>query len=337
MAAESLPSNVYPASVMADATINPDTIQFTSPNPSSSLDTSAESRFGGSGPGSYLKDVENLSHHLPHLAAGHVLSPSCRHPESGTVTRYDIFRDKSLPVRKVEYYPKTWSGPDILHELSQVGIGSGLERRIIIVEDLSPTLIDKLGSIFQITPEFFEEHLNRSGYSRDSYNDSDIRTWNSSLVKKNYFSLKWQRPVYREACEPTSSNRRERLLGSHEPRMPPVEWLSEVLIPNPPEKESRLVTRRHNVFLNGNIFRQEWVLSIDPDILVPPTGQNARGAWEERATLFRTNIDGCDLGRSIVLTLNWCCPSRFAYQLLKIYFYWTLYQLCHTASMGSGL
>lgn len=305
MAAESLPSNVYPASVMADATIDPDAIQFTSPNPSSSLDTnSAESRFGGSGPGSYLKDVENLSRHLPHLAAGHVLSPSCRHPESGTVTRYDIFRDKSLPVRKVEYYPKTWSGPDILHELSQVGIGSGLERRIIIVEDLSPTLIDKLGSIFQITPEFFEEHLNRSGYSRDSYNDSDIRTWNSSLVKKNYFSLKWQRPVYREACEPTSSNRRERLLGSHEPRMPPVEWLSEVLIPNPPEKESRLVTRHHNVFLNGNIFRQEWVLSIDPDILVPPTGQNARGAWEERATLFRTNIDGCDVGRSIVLTLN---------------------------------
>ncbi|OCL04462.1 hypothetical protein AOQ84DRAFT_117046 [Glonium stellatum] len=276
--------------------VHPDTIQFASSQAISSSNASlVESRFGGSGSGSYFRDVEKLSYHLPHLAAGHVLRQSCRYPEGGSVTRYDIFKDKSLPVTKVEYYPRTWSGPNVLHELSQIDIGSDLERRIVIVEDLSPTLIDVLGSIFQITPEFFEEHLNRSGYGRNSYNDGDTRAWNSGLLKKNYFSFKWQRPIYREACEPTSSNSRERLLGSHEPKMPPVEWLSEELIPNPPEKEPRFVTHRHRLLLNGNIFRQEWVLSIDPDVLVPPTGQNARGAWEERATLFRSNINGCDV------------------------------------------
>ena len=67
--------------------------------------------------------------------------------------------------------------------------------RVILVEDLSPRLIEALGSTFDIDPEFFAEHLNRSGYHWDSYIHELPARWNTASLQKPYASLKWFKPV----------------------------------------------------------------------------------------------------------------------------------------------
>lgn len=136
---------------------------------------------------SYQELIPRLVSELPHLV--NVQEASCRHPDAGRVTCYDIMKGSTKPQLVKDYSPKDWESPAVLDELSHIPNTSQVERRIIIVEDLSPVLINSLGSIFQINPEFFEEHLNKSGYRTDSNNDPDVRLWNTSLVKKDYFSL----------------------------------------------------------------------------------------------------------------------------------------------------
>lgn len=60
--------------------------------------------------------------------------------------------------------------------------------RVIIVEDLSTPIIDVLGSIWNLDPEFFAEHLH--------YKWDICDTWNTSGHSKPYFSVRWCRPSY---------------------------------------------------------------------------------------------------------------------------------------------
>ncbi|KAF2249444.1 hypothetical protein BU26DRAFT_595358 [Trematosphaeria pertusa] len=52
-------------------------------------------------------------------------------------------------------------------------------QRIVLVEDLTPMLIDLLGATFQIPPHVFEEHLDRSGYGNALESRGNNATWHT--------------------------------------------------------------------------------------------------------------------------------------------------------------
>jgi hypothetical protein len=243
---------------------------------------------------SYKELIPQLASDLPHLI--NVQEVSCRHPDAGKITCYDIPKDFASPKFVKHYSPKDWESPAALDELTHIPNVSQIKRRIIIVEDLSPVLINSLGSLFLINPEFFEEHLNKSGYGTHSNNDLDVRLWNTSLVKKDYFSLRWYRPVYREHCQPASPSARQTLITNDGIRPRTIEWIEKSEIPVPNGKPQQ-VYRSHVAATTGNIFRQEWFMSTNPDVVTPSEGQRARAAWEERATIYCTKIQGCDVGK----------------------------------------
>jgi hypothetical protein len=62
------------------------------------------------------------------------------------------------------------------------------QTRVIIVEDLSASVIDVLGSIWDLDPEFFIEHLEKR------WDESD--RWSTADLSKPYFSSRWCRSVF---------------------------------------------------------------------------------------------------------------------------------------------
>jgi hypothetical protein len=82
-------------------------------------------------------------------------------------------------------------------------------NRIIMVEDLSPAVIEGLSSAFSITLEMFAEHLNKSLYGSSTYEDPEPSAWNFRSEKKSYVSLRWFRPIYRTGAVSLNSCRHD--------------------------------------------------------------------------------------------------------------------------------
>ena len=78
--------------------------------------------------------------------------------------------------------------------ICSVGASSEVETRLVVVEDLGPSLINLLGATFGLSPEFFEEHLYRSQYSGFGVHEPSPRTWRTSNLQKDYVSFAWSRP-----------------------------------------------------------------------------------------------------------------------------------------------
>lgn len=65
--------------------------------------------------------------------------------------------------------------------------------RMIFIQDLSTSVPEALGFYQQLNPEFFEEHLNRSGYHEASYQDPLPHTWKTNFVCRRFrpYASKW--------------------------------------------------------------------------------------------------------------------------------------------------
>lgn len=218
--------------------------------------------------------VDQLSAHMPQLI--NVRGKDSREYNSGNIYCYDSLESGGLP----RLYDHIW-----IRQVSR-----GLSRRIralkpdrvrnvrfryILVEDLSPRVIEHLGSTFWLNPEFFEEHLNRSGYRAESYNDPAPWTWNTNATPKDYVSVRWFRPVQRARIKPLSEHERNALL-MRDGSTGTLNWLSS-------SDEGRF---DNTVRLTTNIFRKEWPIVSDPDRAFL---ENEEGtfpvAWEEKVTI----------------------------------------------------
>jgi hypothetical protein len=135
--------------------------------------------------------------------------------------------------------------------------------RMILVEDLSPEIINCIGSVFEVDPELFAEHLNRSGYAGMDY-DSPLPTYWTS---KAHVSLKWFRPVKQNPKVTELTSAPSALLNMMYPeslfKLTPgrIEWSDPVYGTDGRLRED---ASRHHAQISTNIFRRSYNLSARP-------------------------------------------------------------------------
>jgi hypothetical protein len=110
----------------------------------------------------------------------------------------------------------------------------------VFVSDLSWHLISRLGLAFDLSPEVFEHHLVRSGYTAKSYHDPDPSTWPTRFLPQQQVSLRWFSLVASKGIVPGGGTSRDRLVGRYG-----LAWES----------------RPRRVYTTTNIFRQQWPIS----------------------------------------------------------------------------
>jgi hypothetical protein len=222
--------------------------------------------------------VDRLATHMPQLI--NVRGRDCRELSSGRMVCYDSLLSGGLPrlLDQIIYQTERWDSPLLLERIRnfKVDRARNVRYRYILVEDLSPRIIDHLGTTFWLNPEFFEEHLNRSGYRPESYNDPMPSTWNTSATPKDFVSVRWFRPVRRARIKPLSEIERDTLL-MRDHSSGTLTWPS-----SSPEGERYT----NSVRLRTNIFRKEWPIVSDPDQAIWENDpSDFPVAWEEKVTI----------------------------------------------------
>lgn len=160
-----------------------------------------------------------------------------------------------------------------------------IATRLILVEDMSPSIIESLGSALEIRPEAFEAHLRESGYEYErtrgfSEDSSQSHMWRRFDSSQLYDSFTWFRPVL-----PTlsiSDRKYKDIWADRNPRLP-------CLYP------SCAVGRDHRVATKRNILRNRFHLSILHDAA---TADTFPIGWEERITIWKRKIGHCRFGTS---------------------------------------
>ena len=161
---------------------------------------------------------------------------------------------------------------------------SQVETRLVVVEDLGQSLINLLGATFDLSPEFFEEHLYRSAYRGYRAFETSPSTWTTSNLQKNYVSLAWSRPgeSWTTVIEP---GRWESLLGHDTASVDVVtQFVDEI-------GQSENVFHRY--VAKTNIFRSRSEMSIDPAGRLP---DKVVCGLEERATVCNVEYNGIQYG-----------------------------------------
>lgn len=145
----------------------------------------------------YWQRTASLMDCLPHLKAIH--PENGRHRNIGFVTCIDYLRGHDQPIvydkLAINQFRSRRAFTDRLGELRNTP-ETHMATRVILVEDLSPGLIESLGTVFEIDPEVFAEHLNRSGYDGVDYDDELPTHWETHSMPKAHASMKWYRPVH---------------------------------------------------------------------------------------------------------------------------------------------
>ncbi|KAL8717912.1 MAG: hypothetical protein Q9225_004890 [Loekoesia sp. 1 TL-2023] len=218
----------------------------------------------------YADEIRRLRRYMPHLKnvckrsrAHHRIELNCLDFSGGHLVSNG--HHKSEPNRLE-------SGKEFIQ--SFVGnIPSEVDHRVLIVDDLSDRLIYLLGSCLHLTPELFEEHLLNSGWHDHTYRDYEADLWSTWTLAKNYASIKWHRPIGRRVARPY-----EEQASGDTPLTAPDSW-----------EESISPTRRilHSTEPLVNLLRRPWGASV---------GYGGFSAWEERATVWKTNVKGCHIG-----------------------------------------
>ena len=147
-----------------------------------------------------------------------------------------------------------------------------VETRLVIVEDLGPSMIDLLGATFDLSPEFFEEHLHRSRYGGSLSHGSSPSTWRTSNLQKDYVSFAWFRlgESWKRDIEPEKWNH---LL---------TQGTVTEMVTRGIDKQGKTSLVHHNFLAKTNTLRYQTEISMDPSGRLPdkvPCG------LEERATL----------------------------------------------------
>lgn len=219
----------------------------------------------------YSEEIQRLRKYMPHL--NNVTKASRAHHRA-TFKCLDFSGGCLVSNEPRELAPATFkTETDFIQSLTG-NIPSEVDHRLLLVDDLSDTLLSVLGNCLHITPEAFEEHLLNSGWHIHAYNDVETDLWTTRNLTKNYASMRWFRPIERRFPRPYQ----ERLPGDLlDPSNIPDTWEER------PSPIRRLV---HSVHPLVNLLRRPWVGGI---------GSDSFSAWEERATVWDTNINGCHI------------------------------------------
>ncbi|KAL8771555.1 MAG: hypothetical protein Q9209_002997 [Squamulea sp. 1 TL-2023] len=220
----------------------------------------------------YMKKIRRLKDYMPHLRK--VLQPGRAHDHAevhcfdysggSLVSEKTLTFESDVPASKQEFVSEIITN-----------IQPETHCRVLVVEDLSHKMIRILGSCLSINPEFFEEHLLNCGWQDNEYSDNGSASWNAttSLIK-NYASIRWHRLVQGRTAQPYEKQESIEFL---DPSTTPNSW---------EEKLSRRRRVRHDTEPVTNIIRLPWDARL---------GSGGFLAWEERATVWLTHIDSCQI------------------------------------------
>jgi hypothetical protein len=150
-----------------------------------------------------VRDISKGWHHLRYLADFMTVSTAplrCR-----TLTPEDRHeRLNRVNISVVEYgdemSSKDLRTPDELDEfLEQLNQeGTTQKHRLLVVQDLSTRMVEKLGSTFDIEPGFFRSHIGDYVWLNTRDPQAEIPDLESFSVKSNYFSAQYVSPRYFE-------------------------------------------------------------------------------------------------------------------------------------------
>lgn len=230
----------------------------------------------------YRSNIRVLAHRLTDFE--NVAVTATRHPWSPRIVYYDHFPSgwdgQDRPYRRNEPWENQSSAPafeDFRKTLRNVS--DHCIQRIVLVEDLTPNLIELLGATFQVPPHVFEEHLDRSGYTKDLEGGDRKKAWHSRASTQGFSSVTWFRPVL--PLVPVTSRLRSKLISDRKPRVRcPFDGCQ---------------AHGHNLRLNtqANIWRHQLDLCPEPGVYHKDSDTEYPVGWEERATMWARNYDEC--------------------------------------------
>ena len=236
----------------------------------------------------YKKKIERLSKRFPHFQG--VCSGSRHDKADITIFDYTGSVLQDLQHKSFDFMSgdnaqsQDFASPDLEQCRQFICSLSQVETRLLVVEDLGPSLINLLGATFDLSPEFFEEHLYRSDYRGYRASETSPSTWTTSNLQKNYVSLAWSRPgeSWTTVIEP---GRWENLLGHDTARVEVVTQFNDEI------GQSQNIF--HKFVAKTNIFRSRSEMSIDPAGRLP---DKVACGLEERATMCSVEYNGIQYG-----------------------------------------
>ena len=190
-----------------------------------------------------------------------------------------FFADDDTPLSK------------LLEEQPQTGV----DLRLIVAEDLSSDLIEQLGSLLDISPEPFEEHLLDSGWRNGVKTDRGADSWITQSMNKDYLTVKWYRPVKRHLLVPKTYEERVKLLDPHL-RRPGLAWVEGVS-----DDLGKLHTVRHSSLPLSNLFRNQWDIHAD---IIESRDPRKTVAWEEKTTIWSQKRGSYRIGMSLPVVIR---------------------------------
>ena len=230
---------------------------------------------------SYRHLIRRLSTHLPHLQK--VLAPT-RH-ETASIHVLDSFAHDTVPTEPLRWHIDLRENSnaeatieDFTRHLKD--IPSALKSRVVIVEDLCPQLCCILGSVLDINPHFFAQHLLNAGHLNGKYDDVPDELWSTHDLKRDYVSIQWYRPVRPNLAFAKTGANRLQFLSQASGRDTKIASYVE-------QEEWRM--DQHQLKPTTNIFRDEWKLSVDSE---PEPSSTEPTAWLERASVWRRGSIG---------------------------------------------
>jgi hypothetical protein len=233
----------------------------------------------------YRNNVRRLADHFSYF--NNVASSDTRHQWCSRIVFYDRLESEHHQTpRRSEPWPDQAYAPSYLEFYNTLrSVADTCEQRVVLVEDLSPALVDLLGATFDIPPHVFEEHLDRSGYKTMVESRKSASAWNLRSSAQGYSSVTWYRPVL--PLFPLNSRVRTGLIKNR-----------NLLIPCPLEECSQ-----HNVPLgtSGNIWRHFTELCSEPGDYYKGSETEYPVGWEERATVWTHDFNGCKFGKHYTL------------------------------------
>lgn len=250
-------------------------IQEHNPQQERKARTSAATQWSPSSQYPYEDMIKRASGFLSHIEHGQI-SSQARHELFDNISYIDY---SWVPGAVCNAY-RLHSQHEMSFFVTLGTIPDHVRQRIVVVEDLCPRTINLLGTLFGISPEFFEEHLINSGFGGANYDDPPSHTWTTSGMKKSFISMRWHRPVVRLPVVPFSERDLNELL---DPEIGRVEYRS---------KTSRTLRVYQT---ETNILRSEWALWTDPAIT---TTRKRFCGWEERVSVWNQKMRerDCQIG-----------------------------------------
>ena len=238
------------------------------------------------------QSMDHLDQYMPHLK--NVWEYPLNH-DRADLDCFDYYGNGFVSMHRHAFNGDLSSCQDAFAKEIIDDIPSDLKSRLLVVEDLSWTMIRILGECLSISPELFEEHLINSGWRDEVYKDAESDTWSTRDLVKDYMSIRWYRPTKGRAVRPDWQQSSEGC-SKFESTKTPQKWDEEV--PKGPtarratvrpkmQKGSRSITVHHFAKPSVNIFRRDW----EPDL-----GTESFSAWEERATVWKTQLLTCQFG-----------------------------------------